>query len=326
MLYLSSFDFNNADDLVVTISNTEDTRTKTIESEAKIKEIIKEAKILGIKTVCDTLILTEYNKELIKLLNKKGSKIGLKAHLRNWIEAEFIGNNAYEYVFNINGEKIVLKREYLLMQEVKVDITDKFKNEPKEYKDVAVEDYFYKGYTKEEIQPTAEELREEAEKRRQAQEQYRLEQEQKKEEKIRIKEERKAQRTEQKLKEKEAASAQRRILEAQRLQEKMKSTKDTSKTEKAVKEKEVQKSSGVVRKFRVPTQIELKEKFKPEQFYKGFKILKNKENGELAIIYMKEKPIYCKLIKGYVPSGGSLIVPIDSVAAVKRWLNAEFYS
>lgn len=325
MLYLSSFDFNK-DNLIVTISSTESTETRTIESDDKIKEVVKNTKILGIQTVCGTLILTEYNKELIKLLNKKGQKIGIKAHLRNWIEAEFTGNNAYEYTFRINGETVTLKREYLIMQGVKIDVTDKFKSEPKEYKDVEVKDYFYEGYVKETVQPTPEELRIEAEQRRKAQEQYRLEQEQKRiEEKNRLKEEQKAKRAEEKLREKELASIKRRELEAQRLQEKMRNTKVT-KEEPVKSVKEPAKNIGTGRKFRVPTSAELKEKFKPEQFYKGFKILKNKESGELAIIYMKEKPIYCKLIKGYVPSGGSLVVPIDSIAAVKRWLNAEFYS
>lgn len=328
MLYLSSFDFNK-DNLIVTISSTESSETRTIESDDKIKEIVKNTKILGIQTVCDTLILTEYNKELIKLLNKKGQKIGIKAHLRNWIEAEFTGNNAYEYTFRINGETVTLKREYLIMQGVKIDVTDKFKSEPKEYKDVEVKDYFYEGYVKETVQPTPEELRIEAEQKRKAQEQYRLEQEQKRiEEKNRLKEERKAKRAEEKLREKELASIKRRELEAQRLQEKMRNTKESTKSdmEQTKSARYQSKSTGTGRKFRVPTPAELKEKFKPEQFYKGFKILKNKESGELAIIYMKEKPIYCKLIKGYVPSGGSLVVPIDSVAAVKRWLNAEFYS
>lgn len=325
MLYLSSFDFNK-DNLIVTISSTESTETRTIESDDKIKEVVKNTKILGIQTVCGTLILTEYNKELIKLLNKKGQKIGIKAHLRNWIEAEFTGNNAYEYTFRINGETVTLKREYLIMQGVKIDVTDKFKSEPKEYKDIEVKDYFYEGYVKETVQPTPEELRIEAEQRRKAQEQYRLEQEQKKiEEKNRLKEERKAKRAEEKLREKELANIKKRELEAQRLQEKMRNTKVT-KEEPVKSVKEPAKNIGTGRKFRVPTSAELKEKFKPEQFYKGFKILKNKESGELAIIYMKEKPIYCKLIKGYVPSGGSLVVPIDSIAAVKRWLNAEFYS
>lgn len=325
MLYLSSFDFNK-DNLVVNISSTESSETRTIESDDKIKEVVKNTKILGIQTVCGTLILTEYNKELIKLLNKKGQKIGIKAHLRNWIEAEFIGNNAYEYTFRINGETITLKREYLLMQGVKIDVTDRFKSEPKEYKDIEAKDYFYEGYVKETVQPTPEELRIEAEQRRKAQEQYRLEQEQKKiEEKNRLKEERKAKRAEEKLREKELANIKKRELEAQRLQEKMRNTKIT-KEEQVKSVKEPAKNIGTGRKFRVPTSAELKEKFKPEQFYKGFKILKNKESGELAIIYMKEKPIYCKLIKGYVPSGGSLVVPIDSIAAVKRWLNAEFYS
>lgn len=325
MLYLSSFDFNK-DNLIVTISSTESTETRTIESDDKIKEVVKNTKILGIQTVCGTLILTEYNKELIKLLNKKGQKIGIKAHLRNWIEAEFIGNNAYEYTFRINGETINIKREYLIMQGVKIDVTDRFKSEPKEYKDVEDKDYFYEGYVKETVQPTPEELRIEAEQRRKAQEQYRLEQEQKKiEEKNRLKEERKAKRAEEKLREKELANIKKRELEAQRLQEKMRNTKVT-KEEPVKSVKEPAKNIGTGRKFRVPTSAELKEKFKPEQFYKGFKILKNKESGELAIIYMKGKPIYCKLIKGYVPSGGSLVVPIDSIAAVKRWLNAEFYS
>lgn len=322
MLYLSSFDFKG-DDLVVTVSNTVDNSERVIESDDKIKEFIKENKVLGINVVCDTILVTQYSKELLKLLNKKGAKIGIKAHLRNWIEAEFIGSNAYEYGFNINGEKVVLKREYLLMQEVKFDTTDKFKSEPKKYPDVPVSEYFFKGYVKETVQPTPEELRAEAEKRRKAQEQYRLEQEQKKqEEKLRAKEERKAQRAEQKLKEKELASAQKRALEAQRLQARMKETPKKAE----VKEVKEVKTSGSGRKFRVPSPVELKEKFKPEQFYKGFKILKNTESGELAIIYMKEKPIYCRLIKGYVPYGGSLVVPIDTVAALKRWLNSEFYS
>lgn len=333
MLYLNSFDFKG-NTLIVTIANTADDTKKDIESDEKIKEFISKNKVLGINVVCDTILLTEYNKELIKLLNKKGAKVGLKAHLRNWIEAEFLGNNAYEYGFSINGEKVVLKREYLLMQEIKVDITDEYKNEPKKYNDVPLEKYFFKGFVKETVQPTAEELKIEAERRRKAQEQYRLEQEQKKQEaKLKAKEERKAQRAEEKLREKELADKRRRELEAQKLQEKMRRETElrrTSTTEsrtnryEQVNKGNEQKSSG--RKFRVPSPGELASKFRTQQFYKGFKILKNNESGELAIIYIKEKPIYCNLIKGYVPSGGSLVVPIDSVAALKRWLNAEFYS
>lgn len=334
MLYLSSFDFKG-DNLVVTVREKETNKEKILESDDVIKNFIKNYSVLGIRLVCDTLLLTVYNEELIKLLDKKGARIGIKAHLRNWIEAVYAGCNEYEYGFVINGEQVKLSREYLIMQEVKFDVTDKFKSEPKEFKDVPVNQYFFKGYVKETIQPTPEELRAESERRRKEQEKYREEQElKKKEDKLRAKEERKNARLQQKEAQREALENQKRIMEAKRLQERMKQKPQNNvvnTTRAETKKVETVRSSGYGifnpnKRFRVPQPNELLTNFKTKLFYKGFKILKSINDEELAIVYTREKPIYSKMINGFVPSGGSLIVPIDTVAAVKRWLNAEFYS
>lgn len=337
MLYLVGYTINKDDSIEIQVCDSSTNHVSILCNDQQIRNAIhKYGDILGVEVLNSTIMYAVYNKELIKLHGlSKPTKVGMKFEYRNWIEATYIPtrNENYEYTFEIGNKKVRLGREYLLMQKVKFDLSDRFKGLPRNEREYSEEEILPSGFIPKPPAPTQEELRIAARQRR-------IEQEEAQRERNRqIEIARRKARDEERQREREYKEQLRKEAKQRAFQQKASQVQKLLKNEKQLDSKVaqakptnqakpvVQRRQPVVTKsFRPLTDQELQSRFEIVTIYKGFKICRSLDDKkDFGILCVKAKPILAKTINAYVKPGEKIVTPFETLAATKTWINNEFY-
>lgn len=306
--YLHDWTLNSSDEIEINIVNIATNESKNISGEESIKSFASNNTVLGLDIAGGVIMPHVYTRDMVDLEKAKlPANVRIKIAGRNWINAVITYRDPYRIKFIVGGNEVTLNREYLVQHELEIDLTGRSLNDVNKFPDVAITEYFPKGYVHADVADAEkkrqeEELRQQRIKAREAEKaRYEAEIKQKELEKEAKRHERKRVAEQKKLdKQQERAEYKRKKLEA------------------ALAEQERKKQLSSIRIMKIDS-AKLRVTFKPFGKITGFEIWISLHGGVFAIRRTDSTPVKVEGHRMKLQCGEILMIDVDNIKALESW-------